>query len=52
MAEWVNHTSSPQGSCAVLGLGISMALDVGVHRRKTYASMRKTEAEAWKRAFW
>ena len=52
MAAWLNHTSSPQGSWSGLGLGLSMALDVGIHRQKTYASMTPVEAEHWRRAFW
>ena len=52
MAEWINNATSPQGSWTVLGLGISMALDLGMHRKKSYSNMLKTEAEAWKRAFW
>ncbi|KAI0666615.1 fungal-specific transcription factor domain-containing protein [Trametes maxima] len=52
MAEYVGGYSSPHNCWTLIGLGLRVAQDVGVHRKKTYSTMSKAEGELWKRAFW
>lgn len=40
----------PQGTWALVGIGIRMAQEVGAHRRQT--GSHTVEAELWRRAFW
>ncbi|EIN12694.1 hypothetical protein PUNSTDRAFT_97512 [Punctularia strigosozonata HHB-11173 SS5] len=42
----------PQACWGMVGLGIRLAVDAGVHRRKTYKLGNTPEGELWKRAFW
>ncbi|KAH9894867.1 fungal-specific transcription factor domain-containing protein [Cubamyces lactineus] len=52
MAHYMGSFGTPHSTWTLVGLGLRMAQDVGVHRRKTYGSMKKAEGELWKRAFW
>ncbi|KAI0768787.1 fungal-specific transcription factor domain-containing protein [Trametes elegans] len=52
MSEYLGGFSSPHSCWSLAGIGIRIALDVGAHRKKTYANMSKVEGELWKRAFW
>ncbi|TFK88613.1 hypothetical protein K466DRAFT_488574 [Polyporus arcularius HHB13444] len=49
---YLNGTDAPYGTCTVVGVGIRMAQDAGVHRKKTYGSTPTVEDELWRRAFW
>ena len=53
-AIFLQTTSARQASWTIVGLGIRMAQDVGVHRRKVYtlAATQTVDQELWKRAFW
>ncbi|KAI0326579.1 hypothetical protein GY45DRAFT_1363816 [Cubamyces sp. BRFM 1775] len=52
MAHYMGSFGTPHSTWTLVGLGLRMAQDVGIHRRKTYSSMKKAEGELWKRAFW
>ncbi|KAI0644481.1 fungal-specific transcription factor domain-containing protein [Trametes meyenii] len=52
MAEYVGGYSSPHNCWTLIGLGLRVAQDVGIHRKKTYSTMSRVEGELWKRAFW
>jgi hypothetical protein len=42
----------PQAVWSVLGMGIRMAQDLGIHRKVVYSSKPNVQEEQWKRAFW
>ncbi|TFK88612.1 hypothetical protein K466DRAFT_66010 [Polyporus arcularius HHB13444] len=52
MAAYMSSSHTPHSNWMILTLGIRMALDVGAHRKKTYATFPTAEQEQWKRAFW
>ena len=52
IALFLDGTTAPQASWAVIGAGIRAALEVGVHRKKMYAPTLNVEEELWRRAFW
>ncbi|KAL1945623.1 hypothetical protein VTO73DRAFT_1625 [Trametes versicolor] len=52
MATYLGGYSSPHNCWTLIGMGIRTAQDLGVHRRKTYASMPKAQGELFRRAFW
>ncbi|KAI0666688.1 fungal-specific transcription factor domain-containing protein [Trametes maxima] len=52
MAIYIGAYSTPHNIWTVVGLGMRIAQDVGIHRKKTYSSMTKVEGELYKRAFW
>lgn len=52
MAFYLGGSNTPQGAWNLIGLGLRMAQDVGVHRKKMYAGKPTVEDELWKRAFW
>lgn len=43
--------SAPQANWTLIGIGLRMAQEVGVHRRQN-AQQHTLEAELWRRAFW
>ncbi|RPD52803.1 hypothetical protein L227DRAFT_439478 [Lentinus tigrinus ALCF2SS1-6] len=49
---YMNGTDAPYGTWTVIGVGLRMAQDVGVHRKKTYSSTPTVDDELWRRAFW
>lgn len=52
MALFLDGTTAPQAIWTAVGVGIRAALEVGVHRKKMYASTPIVEEELWRRAFW
>ena len=52
MASFLAGSNTPQGSWTVIGLGIRMAQDIGIHRKKMYSTKPTVIDELWKRAFW
>ncbi|KAI0666620.1 fungal-specific transcription factor domain-containing protein [Trametes maxima] len=52
MGEYIAGYSPPHTTWTIVGLGIRVALDLGIHRKKTYSSMSRVDGELWKRAFW
>ena len=42
----------PQSCWTLAGIGIRLAQDVGVHRRKVHGHTLTIDDELWKRAFW
>ncbi|KAI0779911.1 fungal-specific transcription factor domain-containing protein [Fomes fomentarius] len=52
LAGYLSGTKSPQGSWTIIGLGLRMAQDVGIHRKKMYSATPTAEGELMKRAFW
>ncbi|KAI0644476.1 fungal-specific transcription factor domain-containing protein [Trametes meyenii] len=52
MGEYIAGYSPPHTTWTIVGIGMRVALDLGIHRKKTYSSMSKIEGELWKRAFW
>ena len=52
MSLYISASNTPQGSWTIIGLGLRMAQDVGIHRKKMYSSVPSVEDELWKRAFW
>ncbi|KAI0337248.1 hypothetical protein BDW22DRAFT_1364333 [Trametopsis cervina] len=51
-ALFLHGSATPQASWTVIGVGIRMAQDVGIHRKKTYTAKWSVEEELWRRAFW
>ncbi|PIL25380.1 transcription factor [Ganoderma sinense ZZ0214-1] len=51
MALFLDGTTAPQASWAVIGAGVRAALEVGVHRKKMYTETPNVEEELWRRAF-
>lgn len=45
-------TGKPQGVWVHVGLGLKLAQEIGVHRRKKKEGPVTAEDELWKRAFW
>ncbi|KAI0644483.1 fungal-specific transcription factor domain-containing protein [Trametes meyenii] len=52
MATYIGGYSHPHNTWTIVGLGLRVAQDVGIHRKKTYGLLSKVEGELWKRAFW
>ncbi|KAF8970798.1 fungal-specific transcription factor domain-containing protein [Flammula alnicola] len=50
--QFLQGSSSPSSSWTLVGIGIRLAQDVGVHRRALHAHALTADAELWKRAFW
>lgn len=48
--QFLEGSPLPQGTWALVGVGIRMAQEVGAHRRQTRP--HTVEAELWRRAFW
>jgi hypothetical protein len=44
--------SSPQSCWTMIGVGIRLVQDIGMHRKRVYSTMDLAEAEQWRRAFW
>jgi len=44
--------SIPQSCWTLVGVGIRLIQDVGMHRKRTYCNMDMADAEQWRRAFW
>ena len=36
----------------MIGVGIRLVQDIGMHRKRVYSNMNTAEAEQWRRAFW
>lgn len=51
-AIYVQGTSAPQASWFMIGAGIRVGMDIGIHRRKVYGKVLTVDEETWKRAFW
>ncbi|KAJ6515140.1 fungal-specific transcription factor domain-containing protein [Mycena vitilis] len=49
---FLHGTSAPESCWTLVSVGISMAQDVGAHRRKESTHRWTAEDELWKRAFW
>ncbi|KAI0360889.1 hypothetical protein OH77DRAFT_1393127 [Trametes cingulata] len=52
MSEYLGSFGSPHHCWTVVGLGLRIAQDMGVHRQKTYSVIGKTEGELRRRSFW
>ena len=52
LAAYLTTSNYPHGDWTTLSLGVRIALDLGLHRKKTYNSMPASEQELWRRAFW
>lgn len=48
MMSYLDGSNMRQGTWNVLGLGLRMAQDVGVHRKKMKAGKPTVEDELWK----
>jgi hypothetical protein len=44
--------SVPQAYWSLLGMGLRMAQDIGIHRKRTFSKNPNVQEEQWKRAFW
>ncbi|KAF8492551.1 fungal-specific transcription factor domain-containing protein [Russula emetica] len=44
--------STPQSCWTLIGVGIRLVQDIGMHRKRVYSNMDTAEAEQWRRAFW
>lgn len=51
-AIFLAGTTAGHASWTMIGVGLRLAQDVGVHRRKTHIASTAVEDELWKRAFW
>jgi hypothetical protein len=49
---FLEGASQPHINWALLGTGIRMAQDLGVHRKLMYTRKANAHDEQWKRAFW
>ncbi|KAJ7278920.1 fungal-specific transcription factor domain-containing protein [Mycena rebaudengoi] len=49
---FLEGAAAPQAVWTLVGLGLRLAQDVGVHRRKNIVERPTVEGELWKRAFW
>ena len=49
---YLQGTSNPSPPWQMAGLGLRLALDVGIHRRQRPEDGSLLETELWKRAFW
>jgi hypothetical protein len=49
---FLHNSSAPQSYWSLIGIGIRMAQDVGIHRKKVFSSKPTVHEEQWKRAFW
>lgn len=36
----------------IVGTGLRLAQDIGIHRKKVYGTSLTVQDELWKRAFW
>ncbi|KAM5544367.1 hypothetical protein V8D89_002027, partial [Ganoderma adspersum] len=52
MALFLQGTTAPHATWAVVGVAIRAAVDVGAHRKKMYAPTPTVDEELWRRAFW
>ena len=52
MVCFLQGTMAPQAVWTLIGVGIRVALEVGAHRKRTYAPTPTVEEELWRRAFW
>ena len=50
--HFLQGSSAPQSCWTMVGFGIRLAQDVGVHRRKVHQHVPTAEDEQWKRGFW
>ena len=50
--QYLQGSSAPQSCWTLAGIGIRLAQDVGVHRRKVHNHTHTIDDELWKRAFW
>jgi hypothetical protein len=44
--------STPQSCWTLIGVGIRLIQDIGMHRKRVYSNMDVAEAEQWRRVFW
>ncbi|KAF9649885.1 hypothetical protein BDM02DRAFT_1732786 [Thelephora ganbajun] len=51
-ASYLMGCSSPQACWIIVGTGLRLIQDVGVHRKKVYKPNLTVSDELWKRAFW
>lgn len=51
-AIFLSGSTAAHASWTIIGIGLRLAQDVGVHRRKTHVAPTSIEDELWKRAFW
>ncbi|KAJ7830660.1 fungal-specific transcription factor domain-containing protein [Mycena olivaceomarginata] len=49
---FLDGSSAPQACWTLIGVGIRLAQDIGVHRRKARIEVPTVESELYKRAFW
>ncbi|KAF7318508.1 Zn(2)-C6 fungal-type domain-containing protein [Mycena chlorophos] len=49
---FLEGSSAPQGCWTMLGVGLRLAQDLGIHRRNAQIEQPSVEAEQLKRAFW
>ena len=52
MVSYLQGTIAPHAVWTLIGVGIRIALEVGAHRKRTYATVQTVEEELWRRAFW
>ncbi|KAJ6496095.1 fungal-specific transcription factor domain-containing protein [Mycena sanguinolenta] len=51
-AQFLAGFSGPQAAWSLVGIGLRLAQDIGVHRRKAHVEVPSVERELFKRAFW
>ncbi|KAL0566242.1 Gypsy retrotransposon integrase-like protein 1 [Marasmius crinis-equi] len=49
---FLSGTSTPEASWVVLGLGVRLAQDMGIHRKPPSDAKPTIESQLWNRAFW
>ncbi|KAF7312879.1 Zn(2)-C6 fungal-type domain-containing protein [Mycena kentingensis (nom. inval.)] len=50
--QFLEGSSAPQCCWTIIGIGLRLAQDLGVHRRSAYIEKPSVEREQFKRAFW
>lgn len=50
--RYLLRTSGRQACWVIVGAGLRLAQDIGLHRRKVYGTVLTPREELWKRAFW
>jgi hypothetical protein len=49
---FLSSSSLPQALWSLLGVGIRLAQDLGIHRKLVYSGKPNVQEEQWKRVFW
>ncbi|KAJ7238334.1 fungal-specific transcription factor domain-containing protein [Mycena haematopus] len=49
---FLDGSSAPQACWTLIGVGLRLAQDIGVHRRKAHIEVPTVQSELYKRAFW